>query len=443
MESIEEILKWIQDLNNEIAINIKKIKLSECTNWFFDKKSGLIRNHTNSFFQISGIKGIVNEKKIEQPIILQKEIGFLGIISKEIDGEVYYLMQAKIEPGNVNCVQISPTIQATKSNFMQRHGGNKPLYLDYFINANQYEIICDQIQSEQSARFYGKRNRNIILKIPKKENISIHKNFKWMTLEQIKILMKYDNLVNMDTRTVFSCLPLCSINFNGYCKKMIEKNISFYRSLKYENYIQEIIEIYHDINNYKMFKEIDREIIRLDVLEDWSFTDSEIICKHKFPYKIIFCDIEIEHREVKKWSQPLFEAIGIATFGLILTEINGVMKFLVKKCPEIGCFDDVEIGPTIQKEANTKYKNNKIEALFEKKLKNNEDIIFNTVLSEEGGRFYHEENRNIIMKVKCDEIKELPEGYHLVSFATLNHLNLINNCLNIQLRNLLSVLDII
>ena len=148
----------------------------------------------------------------EQPIILQNEIGYLGILCKEINGVLYFLMQAKIEPGNINKVQISPTIQATKSNFMQVHGGRKPDYLDYFINSDKYQIIVDQIQSEQSSRFYKKRNRNIIIKV--NEEVEVLPNHKWMTLGQIKELMKYDNLVNMDTRTVLSCIPLSSINKN-------------------------------------------------------------------------------------------------------------------------------------------------------------------------------------------------------------------------------------
>lgn len=122
-----------------------------------------------------------------------------------IGGILYFLMQAKIEPENINKVQISPTIQATKSNFIQLHGGRKLAYLDYFVNANKYEIIVDQIQLEQSARFYKKRNRNIIIKV--NEEIEVLPNHKWMTLGKIKELMKYDNLVNMDTRTVLSCIP--------------------------------------------------------------------------------------------------------------------------------------------------------------------------------------------------------------------------------------------
>jgi len=63
------------------------------------------------------------------------------------------------------------------------------------------------------------------------------------------------------------------------------------------------------------------------------------------------------------------------------------------------------------------------------------------MLSEEGGRFYHEENRNLILEVDKNEVPKDVAGYHWCDFATLNYLTQVNNCLNIQLRNLLSLLD--
>ena len=46
------------------------------------------------------------------------------------------------------------------------------------------------------------------------------------------------------------------------------------------------------------------------------------------------------------------------------------------------------------------------------------------------------------MYVDKEELGELPEGYFWVDFHTLNTLIQFNNCLNIQLRNLISILDI-
>lgn len=64
------------------------------------------------------------------------------------------------------------------------------------------------------------------------------------------------------------------------------------------------------------------------------------------------------------------------------------------------------------------------------------------ILSEEGGRFYHEQNRNVIIEIEKDEIKQLPKGYIWVSFSTINLMIQFYDVLNIQLRNLISIIDI-
>lgn len=438
---MNEILNWIHELNDKNYVKIESSTISNGSFWFYDKDKGCIRNRNNTFFSIYGIKGTINNKQIDQPIIIQNEIGYLGIICKDFDGTTKYLMQAKIEPGNINCVQISPTIQATKSNFTQAHGGNKPFYLDYFLNAKNYEIIVDQIQSEQSSRFYKKRNRNIIIKIDSDIKIE-NERFKWMTLKQIKELMKYRNLINMDTRTVLSCLPLMSHEIDNIEPEYKNSNIFFRNSFSSLSYIEEIAKIYNKINDYKMFSNNDMRIVRLDELENWELSDKGIKCKNEYPYEVIYCDIEIEGREVTKWLQPLFKANGVATFGLIRTIVEDEYKYLVKLSPEIGSFDKLEIGPTIQKEFGASFDNDEIEKLFKQKIDSNEGIVFDSIMSEEGGRFYHEENRNIILDVPYKLLSELPDDYEFVSYSTLNHLNLVNNCLNIQLRNLMSTLEV-
>ncbi len=440
----EDILAWVKDKNQTVEVDIKKNKLSESTFWFYDEQTGTIHNKNNSFFSVSGFqKQIDSDTVINQPIILQQEIGFLGIICKEIEGVMHFLMQAKIEPGNINKIQLSPTIQATKSNFTQKHGGAKPTYIEYFENASRYEIVVDQIQSEQSSRFYKKRNRNIIICV--NGDISVFPTHKWMTLGQIKRLMSVDNLVNMDTRTVLSCIPFYKLQMNDTERQELAEcfsNQSLFRSI-FESKNNQFTQVYQYINNYKMFNDTTGEMIQLHKLDGWTMEDDKIKCNKPYPYQVIFCDIAIEGREVKRWTQPLFEAIGIAMFGLICCEENGVLKFLVKAMPEIGCFDGVELGPTVQIEAveMPDYKETIIDRFFMERLEQKSDIIFDHLLSEEGGRFYHEQNRNILLKVNVDELPQLPDGYFLLDFYTLNEMVQFNNVLNIQLRNLLSLLE--
>ena len=129
VHTLDELLAWIEERNQNLVVNIVSNRLSESDFWLYDEQTGCIRYQNHSFFEISGMKC----GDVEQPIILQNEIGYLGILAKEINGVLHFLMQAKIEPGNINKIQISPTIQATKSNFTQKHVGNKPAYLYYFF----------------------------------------------------------------------------------------------------------------------------------------------------------------------------------------------------------------------------------------------------------------------------------------------------------------------
>ena len=439
-----EILDWIKARNEHTYVSIRPISLGECEPWHYDEAEGCICNKERSFFTISGCRMTDGQgNTVDQPIIRQEEIGFLGIICRQIGGVMHFLMQAKIEPGNVNCIQVSPTIQATKSNFTQKHGGRKPAYLDYFVNAGRYEIVVDQIQSEQSSRFYKKRNRNIIIRV--EEDIPVLPSHCWMTLGQIKALMRQDNLVNMDTRTVLSCLPFVKMYLSGdSAAELMERfhDKELFRSAFVERGENPLPAVYQYINNKKMFSVSEPEFIPLREMRDWQMRDGELVCSHPYPFRVIFCDIAIEGREVRRWTQPLIAANGSATMGLICCEDGGVLKFLVRAAAEVGCFDGVELGPTVQRECVDAGNGcGPVEAYFLDKLRAGEGVMFDHMLSEEGGRFYHEQNRNVLLRVRRDELPALPAGYFLLDHRTLNELVQVNNTLNIQLRNLLALLE--
>lgn len=442
--STESLIGWIEEMNKKTDVQIQRIDFTKANDWYFNQKSGYIENEGNRFFSVRGIKYYENGQLIqEQPIIYQPEIGYLGIICKEFDGVMHFLMQAKVEPGNVNCVQISPTIQATKSNFEQAHGGRVPYYFSYFKDAQKYEIIFDQIQSEQGMRFYRKRNRNIMIRVD--EEIEVLPAFRWMTLGQIKELMKLDNLVNMDTRTVLSCIPFSTYSFTEAEKEEIKsyiKDEALFASI-FEADIQDGLNgVFNYQNNIKMFRNISSKLVPLDSLESWEVRTDGVFCRKDANFDVGYYDIAISGREVKNWRQPLVCARGMGTFGMLVCHHDGMLKFLVAARAEIGAFDKVEIGPSVFLEPVSSEQPDSIERLFAEKMEKKEGILKDSIFSEEGGRFYHEQNRNVIMMVDYIEPNHLPEGYFWLSFSSLNSLIQVNNCLNIQLRNLLSIIDV-
>ena len=420
VNSLQDVLSWIKNLNENTHVSIDETAMSEDSFWFYDDYRGEILNRKRSFFSITGLRYFIDNQLIsEQPIIIQNEIGYLGIIAKKINGVLNFLMQAKIEPGNVNCVQISPTIQATKSNFTRAHGGRLPYYFTEFEQAySKGAVIYDQIQSEQGSRFAGKRNRNIILVM--NSDLPIYENYKWMTLGQIKELLKIDNLVNMDTRTVLAGLPLQVINGDN--------NL-------------ELMKACGKLNDYKMYHDVEKVFIPLPQLQDWKIDDYGVTSQKEADFCVRHYAISIEGREVQSWSQPLFKATGMGTFVLLSRVIDGKRQFLIRLSPEIGCFDKVEFGPSIQMMQTHKDGDDAVCKLFQKHIAAQKGIVHDVILSEEGGRFYHEQNRNVILEIANDELSELSQDYMWVGYQTLYQLVLANNNVNIQLRNLMALLD--
>lgn len=143
----EDILLWMKRQNDEVVSNINQISLTELRGWSY--RDDRVRHDSGKFFSIDGIHIKTNYRNTpewDQPIINQPEIGFLGFIVKKFNGVMHFLMQAKIEPGNLNVVQLSPTLQATRSNYTRVHGGKSPIYLEYFNGEKDVTVLVDQLQ---------------------------------------------------------------------------------------------------------------------------------------------------------------------------------------------------------------------------------------------------------------------------------------------------------
>jgi oxidase EvaA len=453
--STASVLNWLKEQNTTTNVNIEKVHLENLNNWHYDEKVGSLRHNSGKFFTIDGIHIKTNWGNVpewEQPIINQSEIGYLGFITKEINGILNFLMQAKIEPGNVNYLQLSPTLQATRSNYSQVHYGKKPLYLEYFQKAKPYQILLDQLQSEQGARFLKKRNRNIIIKID--EEIPIYDGFIWLTLHQIKSLIKHDNLINMDTRTVISCIPLGGyepeviefINFFGNEQNESKAQFSFLKSaLSSTGGLHSIENIITFITQIKSVFDLEITKVPLDKLQNWIFSKTEIYHKESKYFKVIAVDVEIGNREVVKWSQPMIEPAQEGLCGFICKEINGILHFAVQAKLECGNHDIIEFAPTVQCLTGNYRQTKEVGLPFLDYLINakSEQIVLDTMQSEEGGRFYKEQNRNMIV-IADDKITiDLPDNFIWMTLHQLYTFLKFNNYLNIQARSLIASISFV
>ena len=209
--SLKEIKSWYKSIIKKSNTKVKRIDLSDCSNWTINKKT--ISHKSKKFFKVEALR-VTNSFKREitggwdQPILTEPGYkgGILGLLRKEINGVPHYLINAKFEPGNYRLIQLSPTLQATFSNISKAHKGSAPRFLKYFLNPkkNKCKIIFKQWFSEEGGRLRNKRNLGILLNHNSHEVIKIESDFKWVTLQQIKQLILENAMVNPHLRGLVS-----------------------------------------------------------------------------------------------------------------------------------------------------------------------------------------------------------------------------------------------
>ena len=451
--STEEILQWLYARREAVKVDVTQIPLDSMNLWAYDQEEGRIKHVSGKFFSIDGIRVKTNyglKETWDQPIINQPEIGFLGILTQMKNGVLHFLLQAKIEPGNINVVQLSPTLQATKSNYTRVHKGKTPLFLEYFNGGKEVKILVDQLQSEQGARFFKKRNRNIIIEIPEDEKLDIPDNFIWLTLNQLKKLMSMDNVVNMDTRTVIS-----AINYGHFSNvdslKLCAPDLSndefcqVYSLLRDDNPLMSIENILSWMTNLKSKYELLVERIPLNRVKGWTYDGETVYNNEQKYFTVIGTHVQIDNREVTSWDQPMIKPAQEGLIGFIIKKINGTYHFLVQAKVEIGCFDVLEIAPTVQcLTGNYRENQNEYSVPFIDYFMNPKGfrLIHKTMQSEEGGRFFQEQNLNMIIEATDDFPVEVPENYCWMTFPQLLLFMKFNNYLNIATRNLLALIPL-
>ncbi len=441
--SLTEIHEWIAERRASQVHEVERIPFADLTRWEFDAKKGDLRHDSGKFFRIQGLSvesdyGAV--RQWTQPIINQPEIGILGILVKEIGGVLHCLMQAKSEPGNINGVQISPTVQATRSNYLRVHEGANVPYLGYFQDLISNRVLADVLQSEQASWFYQKRNRNMIVEIH--EPIELLDDFCWMTLGQLHELLRVDNLVNMDARTVLSCMPR---GFEGAadCSPSAVTSALAGSADPAMGSLHTDEEAMSWITSQESNYTVRSELIPLKDVRQWRRTDERIHHELEKFFSVIAVRVQANSREVALWTQPLIAPTDTGRIAFLVKRLGGVLHVLVSARAEPGYLGTMELAPTVQcGPAN-------YEALppgarppfLDLVLGRDQDrVLFDTELSEEGGRFYHACNRYQIIEVDEDFPDEGLPNQRWLTLHQLNGLLRHSNYVNVQARSLIACL---
>ncbi len=457
----EEILSWLASRGATNRLCVERIPFRELGQWVADDSTGDLVHRSGKFFRVHGARVRTTLGRMtewDQPIIDQPEIGILGIVAKEFDGVLHFLMQAKVEPGNVDGVQLTPTVQATRSNYTQVHQGTRPPYVDYFLQRTPDSVLVDQLQPEQGSAFLRKRNRNMIVEV--RDDVPVGEEHVWMTLGQVKRLLRVPNLVSMDARTVLSCIPLidphtpapgtkgpgaaalahdcdarCVSEFGAaLLASAAERRATACRDEQVLGWLTDL----------KCRHELSVERIGLDSARGWTRGDLAIAHDGGSFFEVVAVRVEAVNREVTSWDQPLVKPVERGLVAFLVKEIGGVLHFLAQARIEPGNLDLVSVGATVQVALGAEKLGDRASwPPFADRVLDADpaDVVYSCIQSEEGGRFFCVENEYRVVRLAPDEELPTPDNYLWMSLRQLMDL-LRHGLVNVEARSLLACLQL-
>ncbi|MFD6909885.1 NDP-hexose 2,3-dehydratase family protein [Streptomyces sp. NPDC060077] len=420
-----EFRRWFTAQRRAKRYEVRRIPFSELAGWHFQDGTGDLVHHSGRFFSVEGLHVRTSwngrESSWTQPIINQPEIGILGIVVKEFDGVLHCLMQAKMEPGNLDTVQLSPTVQATRSNYTGVHGGSAVRYIEHFVPPRRGgRVLFDSLQSEQGAWFLRKRNRNVVVEAV--GEVPGHEDFVWLTLGQLYGLLHEDNVLNMDARTVLAQIPLPA----GGGRPLHSPR-----------------EVLSRLTEVKARRELVQRSIPLAEVSHWRRTDDEIAHEEGLHFRLIAAEIRAANREVTHWSQPLLAPAEQGLAAFLVRRVAGVPHLLAHARSEAGVLDVAELAPTVQCQpgharslppgSRPRYLDLVLDTPPER-------VLFDSLQSEEGGRFHYATNRYLLVEAGDDFPLDVPEEFLWVTEEQLGELLQHGNYVNIEARTLVAAL---
>ncbi|MDN3355690.1 NDP-hexose 2,3-dehydratase family protein [Actinomadura sp. DC4] len=421
---VHDFHAWFAGRRAATRFAVDRIPFDALDGWSFQEGTGDLVHRSGRFFTVEGLRVEVGDPRTaqwQQPIIRQPEVGILGIVAREFDGVLHFLMQAKMEPGNPNLLQLSPTVQATRSNYTGVHRGAAVRHLEHFIKAENGRVLSDVLQSEHGSWFYRKRNRNMIVEVS--GDVAPHEDFRWLTLGQISELMRHDNLINMDSRSVLAGL---SADCTPRALHSDTDLLSWLAAMRSAHIVR-------------------AECGPLSGVSGWVRGASSIDHEHGRYFRVVAVAVQAGNREVAQWTQPLFEPLGEGIVAFLTREIEGVPHALVRACPEAGFLDTVELGPTVQcTPANYAHlpAGERPAFLDVVTAPDPDRVRYSALHSEEGGRFLNAVSRYLV--VEADESTAPlvpPPGFRWVSHGQLAEMARHGHYVSVQARTLLACLN--
>jgi len=205
--NLEGLISWFTRLKSLCELEVTRCNNDELDKWRIGEWE--IAHIEEKFFKVIGVEAAIGNREVCswcQPLIEQRQMGIIGFIIRKINGIYHLLVQAKLEAGNFDILEMAPTVQCITGSY-QKPEWMVP-YLDYFTGKKNVKIRYDTLQSEEGGRFFHEQNRNVVAEVDESFSLEVEPYYIWMTLRQAKEFIKFNNYFNIEARGLIACISV-------------------------------------------------------------------------------------------------------------------------------------------------------------------------------------------------------------------------------------------
>jgi oxidase EvaA len=134
-------------------------------------------------------------------MVRPREIGTVAFVTRSVGGVREYLVQARVEPGNLDLLELGPTVQFQPGSYR-----SLPPFADLVAQTPWPRVLFSTLQSEEGGRFFHEQHRHLIVALPPAADPVLPQNYRWMTARQLRALVRYSNQLNVQARSLLACI---------------------------------------------------------------------------------------------------------------------------------------------------------------------------------------------------------------------------------------------
>jgi oxidase EvaA len=172
--------------------------------WVRDADS--IRHRDDRYFRIVGLSVRATSREVDtwyQPMLKPTRGNVVALICQRRSGVLQFLVQAMIQPGLTDRLELAATVQLTPESY---NGPEDFPPLAEYLDAPESWIRLNAPQSEDGGRFLYADTTHVVVDVPDGHTVEAPGNYRWMTLGLLNRLIRSGYYVNVEARSLLACL---------------------------------------------------------------------------------------------------------------------------------------------------------------------------------------------------------------------------------------------